>query len=340
MNIFIADDTPEVTDIFTSVIRRMGHTPIACTTLREADSIMDDVSRRIDIAFLDNHFKNEGFGIAKIRHYLDRRPEMDVVVTTKYPVKSDLVAEIVSLGVGFFKKAVTDPNWLEAEIAQRVNIRRSRELIWRKKMAELRAACDAGGEGVHRVYGWLIKPAKGNPAKIGRISRVNKELVVPGFELFASVGPECEEEVQSTFCVTLLNGLKAGTRMDVGLSLEDSQMFFKSRLGKRIRERLRKEFGIDEALVLQSTFLQGKKLRLSDDELQRGVRRKDFHRGVLSDVYCAEIGIECEKCGAKDSIELVIYVPLRLVEVSSSSDKFGNRIDGEDGRAGYVELKP
>jgi len=339
MNILIADDTAPAAHAFEAAIRKLGHKPLVCTTLAEATSIINNPNSSIEIAFLDNYFEKEGFGIDKIREYRRAKPDMDIVVTTKYPVKPELVTEIIALEVGFFKKHTIDPTWLEAEISQRVNIKLSKDRALRRQIEGLQKVAESGGEGVFRLFG-LGSAKRRKKFIVDLVEHTNEKVILPKCERFRTVHIGQTFEISEEYKFECSQGIKASTRMGVGLGLEESTKFFSTKVGLEIKQRLQTEFHIEESRTLQGSLRVGQKLGLTAEDEKRQTRRREYYRGIQHDVYRASLRSICEHCGASDPIILRVYVPSSVVEVSVAYDKSGMRVAGEDGREGYTELSP
>jgi hypothetical protein len=338
MKILIVDDTPEVLDNFAKAIVKLGHTPISCKTLREACRTIEDPGTHIDIAFIDNHFANEGFGIDKVGLFRTQKPEMDIVVTTKRDVRPDLVAEIVNLEVGFFKKQTDDPTLLEAEISQRVNMRRAEEQALRRKFAELKKVAGQAHEGIRRLLGFVTGGERERKLLLESIEATNQKAIVPRFERFLTIQVGQQVEITQEFEFECAEQWKAATTLGLGLGIDESLKFFKSKLGLMIKGRIQSEFTIDETARLKGSYRVGQKLCLTEDDERRQIRRREYYRGIEHSIYRAIIRSSCSRCGARDVIELRVFVPAAVVEVSVAFDKQGFKVPGEDGREAYHQV--
>jgi hypothetical protein len=339
MKILIADDTPEVVDAFSNAIRRLGHSPVGCRTLKETEAIISDVSSGLEIAFIDNHFKNEGFGAERVREFREQKPDMDIVITTKYPIKPELVAEIIVLQVGFFKKHTIDSSHLEAEICQRINMRRARAEGVARRISALQKAAGEGGEGILRIL-TLGLAKKKPPFKMVSLSNANRRVIFPRFEKFMTVQIGQETKISQTFEFNCENQTKAATHFQLGLGLNESSAFFGTKLGSEIKTQLKSLFSIEETRSIKGTYALGQTLKLSDQDQKINIRRREYFRGVEHQVFLAKIQSECRSCARSETIEVNVYVPSAIVEVSAAFDKMGFKVPGEDGREGHVELTP
>src|SRR5205809_200013 len=99
MIIGIADDEVNVLGAYETAIRKLGHSPIARSSIRKMMDYLEDTANGMDILFLDHHFHGEESGISMIPAILQLRPDLDVVVTTKQPLEPSFVHEIVAAGV-------------------------------------------------------------------------------------------------------------------------------------------------------------------------------------------------------------------------------------------------
>jgi len=340
MHILIADDTHDVVVNFDKAIRKLGHTPILCSSLREASVAIENPKMEIDIAFIDNHFHNEGFGIDKIRHFRGHKSDMDVVITTKRDVRPDLVADVVNLQVGFFKKQSDDPTLLEAEISQRVNIRREKEDALRRKIMQLQKAAAGGNEGVRRLINFVTGSKAKPKIEIDSIESTGQHVIVPRFEKFQTIHVGENVEITKEFEVESSLQWKASTLMELGLGIDESLKFFGSKIGEEIKAKIKTEFSVEETKTLKGAYRIGHKLSLTAEDTARKIRRREYYRGIDHVIYKVIVKSACRYCKSADTVELRIYVPTGVVDVSVAFDKQGFPVPGEDGREAYRQLLP
>lgn len=340
MYILIADDTAAVVQNFSKAIRKLGHTPILCNSLREACKIIEDPSQYVDIAFLDNHFHGEDYGIDKVREFRSKKPDMDIVVTTKRDVRPDLVADVVNLQVGFFKKQSDDPTLLDAEISQRVNIRRAKDEALGRRIAEFQKAATEGGEGIRRLLHFVTGSRTKHKPEVVSLEPTNQHLIVPRFERFQTIHVGQQVEIAQEFVLDRSQNWKASTTLELGLGIDESVRFFSSTLGLQIKSMLNAKCSIEEASQLKSSYRVGHKLSLTTDEINRQIRRREYYRGIDHAIYKVVVRSSCGHCGTSDLIELRVFVPVNVVEVSVAFDKQGFKVPGEDGREAYHQLRP
>jgi hypothetical protein len=333
----VADDTPAVVDAFEAAIRKLGHTAVTCRSLRAASSIINNRNNPLDIVFLDNHFKHEGYGIDEIRTFRSVRPDLDIVITTKYAVAPALVRQVVEMQVGFSPKEVVDPVRLELEIAQRVNSRLSSQEAFRAKLKKMREMAEEGKEGFFRVFKFKGKPRC--DLTVDAIQKTNETIIVPAFELFQTVGIGQTVEVSHEFEFEVADALKASTEYELGLGLEESVKFFGTEIGGQIKSRLKSQFAVDHSKRVKSAYKIGQKLTLTGADEQAGIRKREYYRGIEHRIFRAKLRANCRHCGSGSTISVQVFVPYKIVEVSVAYDKMGMRLPDEDGRIGYRQLE-
>ena len=128
--------------------------------------------------------------------------------------------------------------------------------------------------------------------------------------------------------------------MELGLGIEESVKFFSSKLGFQIKQKLQEDHSVDQSIKLKSSYRIGHKLSLTEEDTRRHIRRREYYRGIDHAVYKVSVRSSCGHCGTSDLVELRVFVPISVVEVSVAFDKQGFKVPGEDGREAYHQLRP
>lgn len=337
MVIAIADDEKSVLDNFDAAIRRLQHQPLVRQSIRRMMDCVSDKTQPIDILFLDHHFKGEESGVSMIPEILAERPDLDIIVTTKQALDPSFVEEIVNAGVGFFKKSVVDPVWLDMEISQRVNVKQAKLDAIQRKIAEFVSSDAAPREGVFRLpffRKWNTKGKKSS-LKIVRVDKLPQQCIHPKFERFLTVHSGEVKDLSSEAVWEETLEVKAGTALEFGLKLSESSKFLGSQIGGQIISKLKTEHAVTERRTIRSTWRSSQKVQILDSEHKSGVRRKEFYRGVLHTVFKVGVEMSCTYCDSGSAIDLYFLFPESSIEICVAYDKMGMIHKNEDGRLGY-----
>lgn len=334
MVIGIADDEKNVLEAYEAAIKKLGHTAVTKDSIRRMLDFLKDQTRQIDILFLDHHFRDEEPGVSMISEITRLRPDLDIVVTTKQPLEPNFVQDIVSAGVGFFKKSVIDPVWLEMEISQRVNVRKSKIAAIQRRLDEFCERFCGAKEGFS-IFSFFSQQRKFKAVKIESIERLENKYIYPNFVLCLTIQSGQTKEITQEESREETVEIKAGTTQELGLKFSDSAKFFGSKLGSEIAGKLKKERAITKKKKLQSSFKVGQKIQIPNSEHANGVRRKEFYRGILHEAYKITIKVDCLQCGSGYEIDVFVLVPDQMAEVAVAYDKKGMVLEDEDGRNGY-----
>jgi ActR/RegA family two-component response regulator len=336
MIIAIADDEKPVVDNFRESIIRLNHHPIAHQSIRKMMECISDHTQHIDILFLDHHFRGEECGISMIPEIRTQRPDMDIVVTTKQALEPTFVQEIVNSGVGFFKKSVIDPIWLDMEISQRVNVRQEKINAIQRKIIEFINSKSAPREGVFRIS--FLGNARNKASATFEILDVKKEngqCIYPSFEKFFTIHSGEVKEMSSETIWEQTIEIKAGTALEIGLKLSNSAKFLGSSIGGEILNKLKIDHAVMRKRTIRSAWKASNKVQILEAEHKSGIRRKEFYRGVLHSVFKVTIRMKCKSCSSGSDVDLFFLYPEGLIETCVSYDKMGKIHNNEDGRIGY-----
>jgi CheY-like chemotaxis protein len=333
-NILIADDKPDVVRAFSSTIKKLGHNAIECSTLSHARKRILKESESIDIAFIDNHFEGEGYGVDYIARFAEARPDMQIVLTTKYSLKPELVKQVVDLRVGFCAKDVADPIRLELEIAQQINIKIQSIEVTRRNLDWIRENSNRNREGVFRLFDLFKKKSDASNLKVGKIVKSRSRIIYPRFEKILTVQANSQVKISSQFELKRAAGLVATTELGFGINAKETSSFLVSKIGIDVMAKLKAKVSGNLEESIRGSLSTETLLFVSEEEYLSGIRRREYYRGIEHELYRVEISSACEKCKCGISADVNILVPYSVVEVSCAFDMEG-KPSADDGRNGY-----
>jgi hypothetical protein len=339
MHIMIADDDADDVEMFRSAILRQGHEPVCVTTLDSAARHIADALQPLDILFLDNVFRGAGppeYGISRIEEFKANRPHLEIVVTTSEKVDPALVDQVIEQRVGFFVKPTIMGQRIDAEIAQRVESLLNSRRRASEMMSILRRASDGEKEGVLRAAHLFFRGKAAVKVNVKSIKRQRQKVVIPEFVRYATVhhGQEVTLDEAQEVIVATDESFKASTEYGFGLNISESERFFGTELGGDLKRGIARESGTSLKQTLSGSWKRGQVLKLSSGDESKGIRRREYYWGLEHTRWIVSLGILCEGCGMRQTVDIRVYVPYGIVETSRAYDFEGRLV--EDGCKSHV----